>query len=201
MNEQIQDIENEVTTMMQSFVGDLDRLPRLSEAVVERVKMAVRQEINEQWLAGQLPIHPSPETLDRVRHAVHDEIEHQSDTVVIRRQAGLQQLLAGLAAAAMIIICVGLIQNVGTWTATQQNLATVVDFSKQPIDLFVEAAEVVLTSSETSTTSGDLSGSRVGVSTDSVMKDLNEAVQEILTSSERHDSTMIRPAKGQGVVG
>lgn len=206
MNRQIQDLETEIATTLQSLADELDRLPPLGEATVERVKTAVRQEINEQWLAAQPPILPSCEVINRLHASVRDELdrqpaiaEHQPAGVTASRWAGREQLFAGLATAAMIAICIGLIQHMGLWTATQKNVIVTIAATQQPIDLFVEAAEVALTADETTTALSSLSESRTGASTDGVLEDLSDAVQEILNGLEQEDNTMIRPTAGQGV--
>lgn len=197
-------IEAEVSAMLKVFAADLDRLPPVGEAVTERIKTAVRDEINEQWLAAQLPLRPAAETVDSVRAAVHEELRRQATFAQCasstKREAGWRAVLGGLAAAAMIGLCIGLIQFVGQRTVpAHTRLAGAVPM--QAIDTFVEAAEIALALDESAIASRAFADALTGVSEDDVFEELSEAMQDILSSSEQDGSTRIDPAAEQGAVG
>ena len=203
MDRDMRDLENEVEAMLEPLAGRLDRLPRVGEAVIERVKAAVRHEINEQWLAAQPAVQPPTEVIAGVRTAVRDELRRKRSAASHRFSthegdpAARQRWAAGLAAAAMIAICAVLIQRVGTLGPAPISPGAMA--ANQPLDLFADAAEVALADNEMT---GHRGPPRATVdNSDGVLDDLNNAVQDILSNPKPKDSTMNWPLLGPGALG
>ena len=129
-------------------------------ALVQRVKQAVRHELNEQWLADQAVPVPSLQALARVRAAVRRELARSraalappAGSLAAARLSAWSLPLATLAAAAMILVCVGVIRYVGLVGATTPHgkdsphdaVNVYVQAAQQQIDLFVAVANDVLT--------------------------------------------------------
>ena len=196
MSRDTDQLTRQVEAMLTPLADRLDRVPPPGEAVVERVKAAVRHEINEEWLAQRTPVHAPRELLDRVHAAVHATLHR--DPV----SAPYKTPIAGLAAAAMMAICAGLIWQVGALhlkTGNDRGAGALI--AAQPVDLFVEAAEVSLASVVSENNNRALSGSQANGSSDVVLDELNEAVQDVLSEPEPKDSTMGDWPVGQGVLG
>jgi hypothetical protein len=117
---------------------------------VERTKQAARHALNEAWFADQPHPQPSEKTLSVIREAVRGELsETKKAADDDSRSVRLSSPTAGsLAAAAMILCCIGVVQ----WAATQQPEESVVHLadSSRPaavkeadetVDLFLAAAD------------------------------------------------------------
>ena len=107
MDEHFEQREREVANWLDALA---DRLPVTpSEGAVERVKGAVRHELNAQWLEQQAEPEPSVETVERVKSAVRLELARQDTGPVAVPAATLGWLRWGgrLAAAAVIGLVVG----------------------------------------------------------------------------------------------
>lgn len=94
--------ESGIDTALRAFAPMLNAEP--SAAVVERARSAMQHALNEAWLAGQPQ--PAPRKLDRVRDRINCEL------VSIARERRLR-IASGLAAAAGLGICVGVIRLAG----------------------------------------------------------------------------------------
>lgn len=148
MNEDLHKLELEVEAALASLSADLSVEP--AEALIHRVKAAVRHELNEAWLGGQPSPSPSTKVLQRVRAAVRDELRRSDERVsveaeVARRPA--RRLVRSpvwwslTAAAAMIGIWVGIVHYAGTLEPASLSVAP---DTEARLDLFVEVAEQVL---------------------------------------------------------
>jgi hypothetical protein len=207
MSENVQTLESQVDEMLGALAADIDRVPSLSSAVVDRVKAAVRYETDEQWLAGQAAISPRPGLLPDVRAAVHQAIGSQRPTAG-RRWWRHPQFMSGLAAAAMLALGVGLVWRVGTWTAPGHGDRSVVAASIR-FDLFVEAANVALADDDFSSQmlielqsiEKQLPGSQTDSTNDSMLKDLGGALQEFMEGARPKGNTRGGRAGSQGVYG
>jgi len=145
-------LEREIDDGVASLSADL--AVELPEALIRRVKAAVRHELNEAWLADQPAPVPPPEVLRRVRVAVGEELRRlagedrpsspaakHADTELAGlrgRRAVWLRMLPPVATAAMIGICIGVIHYVGSLKPAPPR--------DQPaggamVERFVEAAE------------------------------------------------------------
>jgi len=159
-------LEREVEAELAVLAETLDARP--AEAVVERVKSAVRCELDEAWLAEQPAPEPAPTVLERVRSAVRQELTLSRGTVEQaqaterpsqdpeirparrrRHTRAWPQGIASLAAAAMVAICVGIIRQAGLSRPDgSDSLAPVVRGADESVELFVEAADEVFAGDE-----------------------------------------------------
>ena len=158
MDGALENLEREVDAGLARLSACLSVQP--AAAVVERVKQAVGHELNEQWLADQAVPVPAQQALARVRAAVRRELACSraalgppAGSVAAARLSAWSLPLATLAAAAMILVCVGVIRHVGLVGATvpagkdspHDAVNIYVQAAQQQIDLFVVAANDVLT--------------------------------------------------------
>jgi len=117
MSENLDNLEREVESMLAAWVDDLSVEP--AEAAVFRVRAAVQHELNESWLTDHAESVPSPEAVERVRSAVHEELGRRLDTSPVKpvrasrpgRRFAWVRVAAGLAAAAVIAIGIGVVQR------------------------------------------------------------------------------------------
>ena len=126
MIDDLNKMEAEVDAMLASLSLKLAVGP--SPAAIERTKSAVRHQMNESWLAEQPAPMPSSKALQQVREAVDHELKKRMPHAWLR-----PRIWAPLAAAAIIAICVGLINY--TRTPLIQQPAAV------DLDVFVQAFE------------------------------------------------------------
>ncbi len=147
MNDELDKLEREVEAALASLSADLTLEP--AETLVHQVKEAVRHELNAAWLTQQPSPLPSAEALQRVRAAVHRELQEPELQLAVEAKADhgpparrFAWSPAGplLAAAAIIAICVGVIHYLGSLKppALPDDPAT-----EAKVDLFVEVAEQV----------------------------------------------------------
>jgi len=135
MSEQLDNLEREVEAALASVSDKLSVVP--SEAAVLRVKAAVRHEANEAWLSRQPVPTPASDTIERARVAVRDELQQRQG--VMRSSGAWQRGWSAVAAAAMILLAVGVIHRAGTLTDPTP------DATGDPeLDLFLATAESVL---------------------------------------------------------
>ena len=145
MNEDLDKLELEVEAALASLSAALSVEP--AEALIHRVKAAVRHELNEAWLGRQPSPSPSSEVLQRVQAAVRDELRRPDERVsveakVARRPA--RRLVRSpvwwslTAAAAMIGIGVGIVHYTGMLEPAS---LSVDPDTEARLDLFVEVAE------------------------------------------------------------
>ncbi|MHC4443221.1 MAG: hypothetical protein ACYTBZ_02515 [Planctomycetota bacterium] len=102
MTEDLNKLEIEVDAMLDAIAPSLYVEP--SPQATELAKAALRQQLNENWLAAQPAPTPSAENLQRVREAIDRELKKTTSHPRLRTH-----IWAPLAAAAAIAICVGLI--------------------------------------------------------------------------------------------
>ncbi|MBI4581603.1 MAG: hypothetical protein HY718_18035 [Planctomycetes bacterium] len=208
MSENVPALESQVDEMLGALAADIDRVPPPSPAVIERVKAAVRHEMNERWLAGRAAPSPRPGLLPDIREAVRQAIDTEVPTGP-RRWWRHPQFVAGLAAAAMVALGVGVVWRVGTWTTPARLDEPFADAAATHIDLFVEAAQVTLADDEFSSQvlkelqsiEQQLSTSQTHSTGDSVLNDLGGALEEFMESARPKGSTRGGPARSQGVYG
>lgn len=209
MPDETQDIENRIDAMLEELAEAIDRVAEPNAAVVARVKSAVRHELNEQWLAAYGTPTPSDETVGEVRQAVRRELIH---TRALGRlfAAGPPRFWAGLAAAAMIALSVGLIRQVGYMASRPPALAdrSTVQVAVD-VDLFVEAAQLALAEDpfaesvldELQSIDDTLVGSLRDREAQAVAEELDSAMRDILESTAPRDDTMGLNGKRPGVLG
>jgi len=128
MNEDLNNLEKEAEEMLKNLSPMLSADPR--PATIERIKSAIRHELNEQWLADQPAPTPTGDTMQNVRNAVDNELKKSATHRWLR-----PRIWAPLAAAAMIALYVGLTQFAPTPQPTKPDTTA--------IDLFVQAAEEI----------------------------------------------------------
>lgn len=148
MCDELDRLEREVEAAMASLSADLRVEP--PEALLSRAKAAVGHELNETWLADQPGVVPSPDTMQRVRTAVHAELERSAPAdrpapggpgpgAAPGRRRAWRWTWPALAAAAMIGICVGITHY---FAALKPPKEPAVDAA---LNLFVDAANQVFT--------------------------------------------------------
>ncbi len=199
-------LEAQVEATLAELAADISAVPAPNEAVVERVKAAVRHEINEQWIAAQTSPLPSPDALRRTRAAVHEELGR----VAGGRSGGRlrPQMLAGLSAAAAMAACVGLIRYVGLLQPTTSD-SPMLAAAREHVNLFVEAAEYTLAKDEFSESvlnELDSINARMEATSpqhgpEGIVDELDQAIQQVLENSENTDGIMGGASWPQEVVG
>lgn len=138
MNRDLESLERRVEAQWSS--AGLDLSVRPPEAVVARVRSAVRQELNEAWLADQAQPVPDRALLDRVTDAMHRE--RAAMAAARRRIVRLRRwLTAGAAAAAAVALAVGLSRLGGTSSTRGNRPALAGD--ADAIERFVQAADQI----------------------------------------------------------
>ncbi len=138
MDRDVENLEREVEAQWSSLGLDLSVHP--SDAVVARVRSAVRQELNEAWLAGQPQPVPDRVLLGRVTAAMHRE--RQAMTAARVRIVRLRRwLAAGTAAAAAVTLVFGLSRLGVEPSAKVGQPAAAGDV--EAIERFVQAADQV----------------------------------------------------------
>jgi hypothetical protein len=116
MDKDLEALEREFERQWESLGLDLTAEP--SPAVVQRVRAAVRHELNEAWLAQQPTPGPSAAALSRVLAAVRRELAR----VATGRDRAVhlgRWLTGGAAAAAAVILTVGLMHRGAVWPLTR----------------------------------------------------------------------------------
>lgn len=191
MSREYRETEAAIHTMIADIAGELDRVAPPNEAVLARVKTAVRHEMNEQWLAQQSGPEPSGEAMARLRRAVRQALVGTTksgppDSLRV-------QWRAALTAAAMIALCLGLIRHVGHLQAERDH-TLVLAAAREHVDFFVDAAQESLAPDEFSQSVLNelefINGRLAGSDDDSVGSELDEAdhaIQDIIEDSEQND--------------
>lgn len=182
--------------MLGEWASRLDRVPPPTEAVLARVRSAVRHELNEQWLAAHASPAPEPQALARVRLKVREELARQH-----RRSIGRwfsSQVMASLAAAAVLLLGVGLVRHVGYSRPPSASNLTVVQAAQEHVDLFLEAAQVSMAADEFSDSVlseleliyARLPDTSPSGASQAVFEALDEAFEQVFQEPEPRDSTM-----------
>jgi hypothetical protein len=133
MNEQPEKMERQIDQELAQWAGRLDAEP--ASAVTARIRSAVRQELNEQWLAGQTSPGPSPAVLRGVRAAVAAELQRSDGDRVVAPAAQSARARSPRrkwdspacgfsAAAAGLMLCLGVVRLAGEWVSAPQESAT-----------------------------------------------------------------------------
>lgn len=104
MNNDLERLEQQVEAEWSALRLDLSAEP--SAAAVDRIRSAVRQELNEAWLRGRAQPAPSDDLLSRVTAGMHRELACAAAERA-RRLRLRRWLAGGLAAAAMIVLVFG----------------------------------------------------------------------------------------------
>ncbi len=139
MSDELDRLEREVEAAM-AWLPNLSIEP--ADAAVLRVKAAVRHELNEEWLASQSAPLPSAEAVRQVHTAVREELRRP---VSVRRPAW-GRMASALAAAAMIVLSLGVIRQAGLSGRRSQIMAPEVADAENHLELFLTAAQEVFTS-------------------------------------------------------
>ena len=138
MNKNLENLERQVEQSWSSLGLDLSVEP--AQAVVERVRSAMRNELNESWLAGQTHPEPDEVLLGKVGDAMRRELVRMGAKRA--RVVRLRRWLAGVGgAAAAVLLVIGLARlsvptHVGDGSA-------VLSADEQAIERFVQAADKV----------------------------------------------------------
>jgi hypothetical protein len=198
-------LEAQVNAMLAEWAADINDVPEPSRAVLERVKAAVRHEVNEQWLADQPAPIPSEQAMRRTRRAVHQALGRSG---LNRGRLFNPQMIAGLTAAAMLAACVGLIRYVG-YLQPATSVNPMLAAAQEHVDLFVESAEYALATDafsesvldELDLINAQLAGTSQEEGFQSVLDELDGAIQEMFDDPEGTDDIMGSVTRSQGVLG
>ena len=157
MSEPLEQLEREVEAEL-GLWSDLLAVEPTSVAI-GRVKVALRHELNEQWLGEQPVVEPTLEATSRVRAAIGSELERlreaasvEGDGVVSSRRRAWIVAVPALAAAAMIAISIGLVRYgevgpttvVPTQTRVDTHVEQVVRLAEEHVEAFIALADDVL---------------------------------------------------------
>jgi hypothetical protein len=112
MDKDLEALERELERQWESLGLDLTAEP--PPAVVQRVQAAVRYELNEAWLAQQPTPGPDAAALSRVLAAVRRELARAASGRARAVRLG-RWLSGGAAAAAAVILAVGLMNRGTLW--------------------------------------------------------------------------------------
>lgn len=214
MIDSLEQREKQANQALATLADELNGCGGPGPAVMERIKCAVRHEMNEQWLARQPEPERRPDLLADVQADVRREIARQQGWARGMRSShhalsgfgAHSRWVAALAAAAMMAICVGVVRQVGylgVQTGTSGGNAMV---NSAPVDLFVEAAQATFANDEFSaevlkevqSIESQLAGAKSN-SQGTTLEDLSGALQEVLDGSGSQGATMGQPAISGGV--
>ncbi|HOA73089.1 MAG TPA: hypothetical protein PL151_00835 [Phycisphaerae bacterium] len=192
----IPDLEKQVDTLIGGLKVELDR-PQPNPAVLARVKAAVRHELNERWLDQYPSPQPSRKALHRVRLAVREELARSGPA---RRRTSL--FSGGWAAAAMMALCVGLIQQIGYLqpVSVPDSNAAWAQAAQTHVELFVETVQLAMSTDDFSHSVldelGEIRQSLTGLSdrsaTQDVLDELDSAMWQILDDQDGDESRQTR---------
>lgn len=114
MTEDLNNLECSIEQELARWAPRLDALPRPD--LLDAVRLATRLELHEAWLADQPAPAPAPGVLARVRAAVAAELSGSRRGLLWQRWCASPGL-GSLGAAAMLLLCVGMVWYAGTLTA------------------------------------------------------------------------------------
>jgi len=140
MNDDFEQLEREVERLLAELSPMLTVEPPTE--VIVRTQIATRQALNEAWLVDQSTPTPNDETLACVRSAVRRELARTTENDTRINRPILRLAWPVVAAAAMIVISVGVFHYGGFG---RQKTAMTTDNADQAVDLFVQAASAVWT--------------------------------------------------------
>ena len=112
MSEDLSHLEREVDRQLAELAVALSVEP--APAVIKRVQAAARHALNEAWLAGHPVPAPDAEVLARVRTAVHRELVLTAGDGPRFARRSWKLAWPAVAAAALIVISVGVIRYAGS---------------------------------------------------------------------------------------
>lgn len=195
MDQEQRNTEGLVETMLAGLADELNAVAPPNAAVLERVKTAVRHELNEQWFDRQPAPQPAPQALVRVKRAVHRMLLSEANRPGETADSLRMQRRAGLAAAAMIALCLGLIWQVGNPRQAGPQPSLILAAAQEHVDLFVDAARASLAGdefsesilSELESIDNQLAGTSGEDADDAVLDDIGGAIEEFLQDSEPSD--------------
>lgn len=140
MNEDLIHLEREVERQLDELAAVLSVEP--PPAVIERVQAAANRALNEAWLDSQPTPTPDVDVLTRVRTAMYSELARTARDHSWFSRRMWRIAWPAVAAAAVIMIGVGVIRYAGS----SSPVAPVdTDTADQTVDLFVQAADRVWT--------------------------------------------------------
>lgn len=160
MNQDLDKLEREAEAMLASLARELSVQP--DRSLAERVKATTLHEINEQWLAGQPAPAPSAELYQRVRLAVRRQLQRVQAETAPEPRWSWTKARPLLAAAAAIVIWLGVAYRVGWFSEPDRPEAPslpvrTASVSDPGIDrvLLVNAADAALADVETALRIGE----------------------------------------------
>lgn len=186
--------------------GDLDRLeqeverelarwgPRLdvrpAEQALGRAQQACRLELDEAWLRSQPAPSPSPEVMARVRSAVAAELARSGRRIGLSWPRWLTpQATGSIAAAAVLLICVGVVRLAGPGAGASATAAVEVDellaaadrmWTGSPADDLEEAVRSI-----EDDLSGDAAGDDAGDSLEEMLLEMDELLEDEAAGGNR----------------
>ena len=191
-------VEAELSQWSRRFSVSLDA------GQLSRLRGAVQREVNEQWFAGQSSPLPSAAALGQVRSRVHAELlgaGRANSTFSRTRHPGSwrrwisAQALASLGAAAMLLICVGIVRYVGNRSmdagVDTGTLASV--FNATSATDSIQSAVASLEESDQDEWSSD--------DGDTSLEDLVQEMDDILEAHDAPARTSAQPTAERGVLG
>ena len=188
MSEELNNLELEVEAMLAPLADKFAVVP--GEAAVLRVRAAVRHEVNEAWLGRQLSPEIPAQAVARVRGAVREQLRS-------RRAASAQptwsRSWSAVAAAAMILLAVGVIHRAGTLKPQSPDA-----MADPQLTRFIAAAETIWADDPlTASIVADLDAVEASITQwqpidESETSTLNELMNEI-------DSLLAEPESGKDI--
>lgn len=184
MTEDLNSLERDLEQEYARWAPRLDASPRPD--LLDAVRSATRLEVLGAWLADRPAPAPSPGVLERVRAVVAAELAASSNRSRMLQRWLNSQGLGSLAAAAMLLLCVGIVWYAGALTSgvgTREGdriLAAVPESAADPILEEVQGLAAAI-------------GDEAGLSVDAEDEDesLSDLVQEI-------DQLLDEPAPARG---
>jgi len=137
MSEDLRHLECEVERQLDELAAALSVEP--PPAVIERIRTAARQALDEAWLTGHPAPVPDDDTMARVRAAVHRELARAAGERA-RFSRRVWWLAGPAVAAAMIVIALGVVRYAGL---PRPATPAATEMADQTVDLFVQAADRV----------------------------------------------------------
>ena len=200
MSDDLQNLENDVERQLAEWSRRLS--VSLDSEKLSMLRTAVKREVNEQWLASQPMPLPSEAALAQVRSRVHAELrdtQRAGSTCTLQRSSWRRlisaQGMASLGAAAMLLICVGIVRYVGNRSmdagVDTGTLASV--FNATSTTDSIQSAVASLEESDQDEWSAD--------DGDGSLEDLVQEMDDILEAHDTPARTSAQPTAERGVLG